>query len=54
MSVPSTRRRASEHPETQARWGSVWIEADKRLPFKIDSVPELPRRRRWWPFGRNW
>lgn len=40
----SARRRASENPDTQARWGQVWVDADRRQPFKIESRGQVRRR----------
>lgn len=53
MTATSTRRRASDNPETQQRWAAVWIEADRQAPFTVASAPEMPRQRRWWSFWRG-
>lgn len=45
----SPRRRASDNPETQARWAQVWINADRRQPFRVEQAHAVPEtRRRWW------
>jgi hypothetical protein len=45
----SLRRRASDNPETQARWAQVWIDADRRQPFRVEQAHAVPEtRRRWW------
>ncbi len=48
MKHAPTRLRASERPEQTRRWGSVWVAADRRQPFKVEQSQER-RARRWWP-----
>ncbi|WP_158000012.1 hypothetical protein [Sphingomonas elodea] len=47
MKPAPARLRASERAEQTRHWGSVWIAADRRQPFKVEHTQERPRRR-WW------
>lgn len=52
MTGQNNRLRASERPDTTARWARVAVEGDLSQPFKYERSGDIPARRpRWWPFG---